>query len=197
MALTFLNNATQAFDILLLSGAGTGAIYLLRWFWWRINAWTELFAMISATIVAIILVFGIKENSLATNIIDHNTMRLLIAVGVTTIVWIVTTLVTKPEKKETLEEFYKLTKPGGPGWKKVVTTALNEGRNIAGNEFHKQWEMPLQLLMVFIGTIIIYASLFAIGNFVYGNTGQGFILLAVASLGTIFLFKSFNKMRAN
>lgn len=197
MALTFLNNATQAFDILLLSGAGTGAIYLLRWFWWRVNAWTELIAMITATIVAIILVFGIKENSLANSLIDHNTMRLLIAVGITTIVWIVTTLVTKPEKKETLEDFYKLTRPGGPGWKKVVMAASNEGRYIAGDEFHKKWEMPRQILMVFIGTIIIYSLLFAIGNFVYGNTGQGILLIVLASIGIFFLFKSFNKIRAN
>lgn len=197
MALTFLDNATQAFDILLLSGAGTGAIYLLRWFWWRVNAWTELIAMITATIVAIILVFGVEPNSLANSVIDHNTMRLLIAVGITTIVWIVTTLVTKPEKKEVLEEFYQLTKPGGPGWKKVVTNAIKEGKDIAGDEYHKKWEMPSQIFMVFIGTIIIYSSLFSIGNFVYGNTGQAIILLIVASLGTFLLFKSFNKMRAN
>ena len=99
VALFFLNNATQAFNILLLSGAGSGAIYLLRWFWWRINAWTEIVAMIGATIVAVILVFFVKDESIATKVLDGFTMKLLFAVTFTSIIWIVTTLVTKPESK--------------------------------------------------------------------------------------------------
>ena len=91
LALTVLENATQAFDILLLSGAGSGAIYLLRWFWWRINAWTEIAAMISATVVAFILVFFVPNESVATALIDGSTIKLLIAVTITTIVWILAT----------------------------------------------------------------------------------------------------------
>jgi hypothetical protein len=197
VSLFFLNNATQAFNILLLSGAGSGAIYLLRWFWWRINAWTEIIAMIGATIVAVILVFFIDDQTIATNVLDGFTMKLLIAVTLTSIIWIITTLVTKPENKQVLRDFYKLTNPGGPGWKKVVTDAAKDGEIINKKDLGKPWEMPIQILLVFIGCIVIYSSLFAIGNFVYGRTLYGFVLLIIAGIGTYFLFKSFNKLRAN
>jgi Na+/proline symporter len=197
LALFFLNNATQAFNILLLSGAGSGAIYLLRWFWWRINAWTEIIAMIGATIVAVILVFFVDDQTVATNVLDGFTMKLLIAVTLTSVIWIITTLITKPENKQVLRDFYKLTNPGGPGWKKVVTDAAKDGEIINKKDLGKPWEMPIQILLVFIGCIVIYSSLFAIGNFVYGRTLYGFILLTIAGIGTYFLFKSFNKLRAN
>lgn len=197
VALFFLNNATQAFNILLLSGAGSGAIYILRWFWWRINAWTEIIAMIGATIVAVILVFFVDDNSIATKVLDGFTMKLLIAVTLTSVIWIVTTIVTKPESKEVLRSFYKLTHPGGPGWKRVIEEAKNDGEIINEADLGKAWEMPIQILLVFIGCVVIYSSLFAIGNFVYGETLYGFILLTIACIGTYFLFKSFTKLRAN
>lgn len=197
VALFFLNNATQAFNILLLSGAGSGAIYLLRWFWWRINAWTEIIAMIGATVVAIILVFFIDDAIVATNILDGFTMKLIIAVTITSIIWVITTIITKPENKEVLRSFYKLTHPGGPGWRRIVNEAAKDGDIINEKELGKPWEMPIQILLVFIGCIVIYSSLFAIGNFVYGKNLYGFILLTIAGIGTYFLFKSFNKLRAN
>ncbi|PLX15031.1 MAG: Na+:solute symporter [Marinilabiliales bacterium] len=197
VALFFLNNATQAFNILLLSGAGSGAIYLLRWFWWRINAWTEIVAMIGATVVAIILVFFIDDARVATNVLDGFTMKLLIAVTTTSCIWIITTLITKPENKNVLRDFYKLTNPGGPGLKKVVEDAKIDGEIINEKDLGKPWEMPIQILLVFIGCVVIYSSLFAIGNFVYGKTLYGFILLTIAVIGTYFLFKSFKKLRAN
>ncbi|MBU8892895.1 MAG: Na+:solute symporter [Bacteroidales bacterium] len=197
VALFFINNATQAFNILLLSGAGSGAIYLLRWFWWRINAWTEIIAMIGATVVAIILVFFVDDASVATRILDGFTMKLILAVTVTSVIWVVTTMVTKPENKTVLRSFYKLTNPGGPGWKKVISDAAKDGEIINEKDLGKPWEMPIQVLLVFIGCIVIYSSLFAIGNFVYGEILYGFILLTIASIGTYFLFKFFNKLRAN
>jgi len=197
VALFFLNNATQAFNILLLSGAGSGAIYLLRWFWWRINAWTEIIAMIGATIVAVVLVFFVEDTSVATKVLDGFTMKLLIAVTITSVIWILTTLITSPENKNVLRTFYKLTHPGGPGWKRIIEEAKNDGEIINEKELGKSWEMPIQILLVFIGCIVIYSSLFAIGNFVYGKTLYGFILLMIAGIGTFFLFRSFNKLRAN
>ena len=197
LSLTFLDNATEAFNILLLSGAGSGAIYLLRWFWWRINAWTEIVAMIVATVNGVILVVFVEDAALATKNLDGFTMKLLIAVGCTTIAWITTTFLTKPESKETLRSFYRLTLPGGPGWKKVVEEAEADGDMINEGNEGKPWEMPIQLLLVFVGCVVIYSSLFSIGSFLYGNvlTALGMLLLAI--LGTIFLFKSFGKLRAN
>jgi len=196
-ALTFLNNATQAFDILLLSGAGSGAIYLLRWFWWRINAWTEIVAMIFATAFAVVLVFIVPDEAVVTTNLDAFTVKLLIAVTGTTIIWLVTTYVTKPERMETLYEFFMLTHPGGPGWKKVVQHAEKNGININEMEAGKKWEMPQQLLMVFIGIIVIYGALFAIGSFVYGNMLTGIITSIIAAVGTVFMFMLLDKLRVD
>lgn len=216
VALTFLEDATQAFNILLLSGAGSGLIYLLRWFWWRINAWSEISAMFIATLNAIILVFVVNDLVLADMFsgiyplpADYAEMgekalsstvfpiKLLIAVVATTIMWIATTFITKPESTETLRSFYRLTHPGGPGWKKVVDEAIEDNDPVDLADRGVAWEMPIQILLVFIGIIVIYSSLFSIGSFVYLKPLQGFILLGVALIGTFFLFKSFNKLRAN
>jgi len=198
LALFFLNNATQAFDVLLLSGAGTGAIYLLRWFWWRINAWTEIAAMITATISAIVLVFFVPDSSIQFWVLDGFTSKLLVAVFITTAVWIVTTFLTSPETKETLRTFYRKTRPGGPGWKKVVEEARAEGELIIDSrDDGRKWEMPLQILCVFIGAISIYSALFSIGSFVYLKPWLGSMFAVAAVAGTIFLFRAFGKLNAD
>ena len=198
LALFFLNNATQAFDVLLLSGAGTGAIYLLRWFWWRINAWTEIAAMITATISATVLVFFVPDSSIQFWVLDGFTSKLLVAVLITTVVWILTTFQTAPETKETLRTFYRKTRPGGPGWKKVLEEARKDGETVidSRDEFRK-WEMPLQVLCVFIGAVSIYSALFSIGSFVYAKPWLGTLLGLVAVAGTIFLFRAFDKLNAD
>jgi SSS family transporter len=192
LSLFFLNNATQAFNVLLLSGAGTGAIYLLRWFWWRINAWTEIVAMIVATVTAIVLVFFVSDEAIGGRVLDAFTVRLLIAVGLTTVTWLLTTFITSPESDDTLIKFYQRTHPGGPGWKSLVARAA--ARGIILEKEGKKWDMPLQLLCVFIGTIVIYSSLFSIGSFVYLKPLNGIILAVVAVAGTWFLFKSFTRI---
>ncbi len=197
LSLTLLDNATQAFNILLLSGAGSGAIYILRWFWWRINAWTEIVAMIVATIVGIILVVFVEDAAVATETLDGFTVKLLIAVSCTTIAWLATTFLTKPETQETLRSFYRLTRPGGPGWAKVIREAEADGDMIDEENDGKPWEMPIQILLVFIGCVVVYSSLFSIGSFLYGNLLTGGILFVVAIIGMWFLFKSFGKLRAN
>ncbi len=196
MSLTIMDNATQAFNILLLSGAGTGAIYLLRWFWWRINAWTEIVAMIVATVQAVVLVMFVTED-MSYGVLDDFTVKLLISLCGTTLAWLLTTFLTTPEKTETLRKFYKLTRPGGPGWKKVVDEARADGDPVDEKDNGKPWEMPVQLLCVFVGIVVIYASLFSIGSFVYKEMLQGSLLLAVALMGTFILFKLFNRLRAD
>ena len=198
LALFFLNNATQAFDVLLLSGAGTGAIYLLRWFWWRINAWTEIAAMVAATISAIVLVFFVPDSSIQFWVLDGFASKLLVAVLITTVVWILTTFLTAPETKETLRTFYRKTRPGGPGWKKVVEEARKDGETVIDSRDEgRKWEMPLQVLCVFIGAVAIYSALFSIGSFVYAKPWLGTLLGLVAVAGTIFLFRAFDKLNAD
>jgi len=192
LALTILENATQAFDILLLSGAGSGAIYLLRWFWWRINAWTEIAAMISATLVAFILVFFVPDEAVATELLDGATVKLLIAVFITTVVWVVTTFLTRPESNEVLINFCKIVHPGGPGWKKIVEEAKNSGDDsFLADEV---WDLPYGLLNVFLGCVGIYSALFSIGYFVYGNNGMGQILAGIFGLSIYFMIKTWPKL---
>jgi SSS family solute:Na+ symporter len=191
IALTVMENAQEAFNILLLSGAGSGAIYLLRWFWWRINALTEIIAMISATVVAIVLIFAIDDATLTTKYLDAFTVRLLIAVAATTVVWITTTLLTKPEKESTLINFYQKTRPGGPGWKRIAKKAYPDETNPTS------WAMPIQILNVFIGSITVYAALFGIGSLVYKEWTQASIFIGVTIVGTYIIFKLFHKLKAD
>ena len=123
-------------------------------------------------------------------------IKLLIAIVATSFAWILTTYLTVPERKETLRGFYRLTRPGGPGWRKVVENAREENDTIDDKDRGLVWEMPIQILCVFIGCITIYCSLFSIGSFVYGKPSQGAILAVIAAAGMFFLFKSFNKLRA-
>ena len=193
LSLTILDNATEAFNILLLTGAGSGAVYIMRWFWWRINAITEIITMVVATFVALILVLLVEDQQVETAILDGFTVKLLITVGIVTVSWIVTTLITKPENKEVLRAFYKLTIPGGPGWKKVVDAAIADG-DPCDDGHGVTWQMPKQILLVFIGCIIIYTSLFGIGGLVYGNIILGVGLLTMSSICAYLLFQIMSKL---
>lgn len=196
LSLYVLDNATQAFNILLLSGAGSGAIYILRWFWWRINAITEITAMVVATIVAFVLVLLVDDATVATSVLDGFTVKLLITVVIVTVAWLTATFITKPENDEVLRKFYQLTKPGGPGWKKVVDKAIDEGKPCDDGE-GVIWQMPLQVLLIFLGLIAVYSALFSIGMFVYGNYTSGLLIGGLSILGTIGIFKVFGKLKMN
>ena len=195
MATTILENATQAFDILLLSGAGSGAIYLLRWFWWRINAWTEIVAMASATIMAFVLVLLVPDAWVETYLLDAAAVKLLIAVSFTSLVWIATTYLTKPESMETLIRFYEQVQPGGPGWKKVIDAAEKQG--ILFSEEQKGWDLPQSLLSVALGTLGIYAALFSTGNFIYGKWAWGFGLMFISLTSSFLVIRLWRQLKIN
>ena len=193
MATTILENATQAFDILLLSGAGSGAIYLLRWFWWRINAWTEIAAMISATLVAFVLVLFVPNEAVETTLLDGASVKLLLAVSITTIVWMVVTYATRPESMEVLIAFYEKVHPGGPGWTMVIEEAERQG--LLFSQEKKTWDLPLSLLSVVLGTMGIYSALFSVGNFIYGKWMLGFILLSICMASSFLVIRLWNKLK--
>lgn len=195
MAMTILENATQAFDILLLSGAGSGAIYLLRWFWWRINAWTEIVAMASATIMAFVLVLLVPDAWVETSLLDAAAVKLLIAVSFTSLVWIATTYLTKPESMETLIRFYQQVQPGGPGWKKVIDAA--EKQDILFSEEQKGWDLPQSLLSVALGTLGIYAALFSTGNFIYGKWAWGLGLMFISLTSSFLVIRLWRQLKIN
>src|SRR5210317_116519 len=126
----FLTNALQLFDIILMFGAGTGLIFILRWFWWRINAWSEISAMIVSGVLSILFNFG----SLGTTFFGGDGLegifpswaKFPVVVLLTSIVWIAVTFLTSPEREETLDRFYKQTQPGGPGWKTQQEKAISK-----------------------------------------------------------------------
>ncbi len=200
-----LTNAKQLFDILLMFGAGTGSVYILRWFWWRINAWSEISVMFAAAIVSLVLTFSSlgdslfgysNENGMLIEGIFPSWSRFLAIVLVTTIVWVVTTLLTKPEDKEVLNSFYKKTQPGGPGWKKVIEQARLDHIDIIEND-DKKWAVPSGILAMILGCILVYSSMFATGNWIYGEYPLAIGLTVVVALSGFLLAKVWNRMKSN
>ena len=121
----YLNNSLQAFGIILQIGAGTGLIFILRWFWYRINVYSELTAMIVSFLVALGFEFVFPNNFSVEE-------KLIIGVTITTICWLAVTFITPPSNIETLQNFYKKIQPGGPGWKKIIDISESIGIIIVG-----------------------------------------------------------------
>ena len=164
-----LDTARQTFDLLLSVGAGTGLIYLLRWFWWRINAWSEVAAMASSFVIAVgFFVAGKTGHALPTHI------SLVLTIAVTTLVWLAATFLTKPTDRGTLLSFYKRVRPAGPGWRSVrAETGVASSPD----------SLPQAFLGWILGCVFVYAALFGAGSVLYGRTALAtfWIILFVAS----------------
>ena len=160
-----LDSARQSFNLLMSIGAGTGLIYLLRWFWWRINAWSEIAAMASSFVVSIGF-FAAQKSGVA---IDATTV-LLVTIAVTSVVWVTTTYFTEPTDAATLDRFYARVRPPGPGWR-----AVRERAGLGPSPD----SLADSLLGWVLGCAFIYAALFGSGSFVYGRWPQGMVWLAV------------------
>ena len=159
-SLTFaLDTAAESFQLILGIGAGTGLLYLLRWFWWRVNAWSEVAAMVSSFLVALGFFIAKKSGHAVPA-----TESLIITVVTTTIVWVATAFLTPPTDRETLLAFYRKVRPAGPGWREI--RALS-GVTAAPDS------LPQALLGWVLGCTFIYAALFGTGSFLYGRTAQG------------------------
>ena len=169
-----LTNAGQAFSLLLLLGAGTGLIYILRWFWWRINAYTEIVAMISSLIISIY--FSFIHDGLGICILE-GWQKLVIGALLTTIIWIIATFVTPPDDDVTLQKFVNKVNPGGPGWSRFTSPSS------------ESWPVPKGILSMVLGCIAVYGSLLGTGQFIYGHSNSSIILFSVALLASISLFK--------
>ncbi len=193
LALT-LTNALQLFDIILMFGAGTGLIFILRWFWWRINAWSEISAMIVSGLLSILFNFG----SLGTTFFGGDGLegifpswaKFPLVVLLTSIVWIAVTFLTSPEKEETLDRFYKQTQPGGPGWKVQQDKAIAEGQI----KF-QEWSVPSGILAMILGAILVYGCMFATGNWIYGNYTLASGLTLVVIVSGVLLFKVWKTLK--
>lgn len=162
-----LTDAGQAFNLLLLIGAGTGGLFILRWFWWRINAWTELVAMGGSLIVAGYFTF-VHDGLDIVELAAHE--KLIWGSLLTTLVWVVATYLTPPESDKTLSSFVAKVNPGGPGWKRWATA-----------EATAPWPVPRGILSMVLGCTGVYAALIATGSWLYGDASTAMILLAVAA----------------
>ena len=190
-----LTNALQLFDVILMFGAGTGLIFILRWFWWRINAWSEITAMFVSGFVSIILNFTTLGQLLFSETgILPSYYKFPMVVLFTTVVWVLVTLFTNPDSSETLINFCKKTNPGGTGWKKIKNEALK--KNIVFNdESEKGWSVPLGIICMMLGCFAVYSILFSTGYFIYGEINNGITFLVIGLSFAIFLKHNWNKLK--
>lgn len=179
----YMNRITSGWELIMSLGAGTGLVYILRWYWWRVNAWSEISAMAAALVVSLSLQYFV--------VFDSSTplgfaWTILTTVGVTTLVWLVATFTTSPETTERLEGFYRLVRPSGPGWRPVAkAVGLAERRGeIASNLFN--WAL---------GVALIYSALFAIGAFIFAQWTRALIFAAMALVCGVLVFWNLNRTR--
>lgn len=182
-----LTSAYDAFQILLSIGAGTGSIFILRWFWWRINAFSEITGMIVSFILALLLNKNIGPEIL-TSIPDE--YKLVLSVVVTTLAWVLVTLLTKPTDYKTLVSFFNLVKPYGKGWNGLKRQAENKGDKLEATI----GRFSIDLLALFLGIVMVYAALFSVGMFIYGEIMTASILLVIVLVSIFMLRKTWKKL---
>lgn len=187
-----LENAVQAFHLLLLVGAGTGLLFLLRWFWWRVTAASEISAMISASVVGLaVTLYGIHAPEAWWT--PPNWGNLLITAGVTTVVWITVAFLGPQTDERILRNFYCRVQPGGPGWREVVSRAKTDGEEI---QTGGDWTVPFAILCTVAGSIAVYSALFATGFWIYGQPVLASLLTLIAIALGIFVFKGWRRVAA-
>jgi Na+/proline symporter len=172
----YLDSIAGAWKLLLVTGAGTGGVLLLRWYWWRVNAWSEISAMLTAFAVSLALQLGWKMDSDQP---EQFAWIMIITVGITTVTWLATTLLTAPEPMPVLEAFYRRVHPSRAGWGPVAArlSSVRADANIAAD-----------LADWVAGCVLIYSALFGTGNLLLGRTLAGVGMLAVAAGSGLFLY---------
>ena len=177
-----LDTVKGAWEFLLALGSGTGLVLILRWYWWRVNAWSEISAMIVSAVVSL----AVHPFIVARYPVDDQrivAVTMLVTIVVSTVVWLAVTYMTKPEPDETLDAFYLRVRPGGPGWRRV-SERLGLGReSIPGGAL--AWTNWLA------GIIAVYSSLFGIGKIIFGEVGTGAVLLVIAVIAFAWIARSF------
>ncbi len=191
-----MQNAKTSFDILLQIGAGTGLLYILRWFWWRVNAWSEISAMLISFAVACFFLPGVAGNQVSAmlenagmfRLMDYSAWKLIIGILITTVGWITVTLLTPPESQSVLEKFCSKIRAGGPGWRKIELASATP--NAAAG-----WDVPAGILCMMIGCLAVWSALFGIGYSLYGRFTLGVALLGIALAATIVLMKMVGRIK--
>lgn len=182
----FLTSIEGTWRFLLALGAGTGLVLILRWYWWRINAWSEISAMIASLVVSVVLWFAVGLDP------DDPTQWawiMLATAGISTVVWVAVTFLTKPEDDEVLRSFYLRVRPGGRGWRPISETLGLGGEPIDGG--------PLNWTNWVAGVVSVYSSLFGVGQLIFGRTWPGLGLLGVAVVCFWWIARNLRPSRAS
>jgi Na+/proline symporter len=179
----YMESIGGAWKLLLVTGAGTGTVLLLRWFWWRINAWSEVSAMICAAVVSIFLQLVLKWDS--DRPVDFAYV-MIVTVGITSVVWIAVTILTRPEPIDKLVAFYRRVRPEGPGWNGIAAQAEL-------SEEHAQGRLSLQIMNWILGCALIYGSLFGIGKLIFKEWGAGLLFLLVAIVAGVLISRNLSR----
>ncbi len=179
-----LSSVEQAWKFLLAMGAGTGLVLILRWYWWRINAWSEISAMVASLITSLIAFQTIPQRFAAGDPNADATI-MLVTVAVSTVVWVSVTYLTAPEPDSVLEPFYRRVRPGGAGWSRISQQTGFGREGIAGGAL--AWTNWIA------GVVAVYATLFGIGKLIFGDFVPGMIMLAIAAGAFAWIAKSFRQ----
>ncbi len=179
-----LDTIAAAWKFLLALGSGTGLVLILRWYWWRINAWSEISSMIASLIVSVTAIALIKGRFPAGDL-RADAWVMLVTVAVSTVVWLSVTFLTKPEPDAVLERFYRRVRPGGPGWARISERAGFGREGIPGGAL--AWTNWIA------GIVAVYSSLFGIGKVVFGEYVEGVALLVLAVAAFAWIARSFRE----
>ena len=174
-----LDTAKDAFDIILQVGAGTGLLYLVRWYWWRVNAWCEIVAMVSSFVTSLIILALVRSG---TAISTH--AALLSTIAVTTICWLLTAYFGPQTDRAVLKSFYRKVRPVGPGWS-AIRAELGPLTDDGGSREN----IPLALIGWVAGCTAIWSGLFVVGNFLYGRIGYALVLTAIFIVSGLTVIK--------
>lgn len=204
----FMQSALYAFNILLQIGAGTGLLFLLRWFWYRINPFSEITAMVVSFLVAISFLFlsnyhdsqiqqlvsiGYDRAVAIAEVRPFKTYeQLIIGVSITTVSWLTVTFLTRPSDIRVLESFYRRVKPGGMGWEPVIHYAEEQGRTISADD--QKSDLPYGLIAMIFGCIAVYSILFATGYWIYSEHGPAIFFSVTGIVSSYVLLKIWKKM---
>jgi SSS family solute:Na+ symporter len=177
---TQLDSIKQAWGLVITASAGLGTVLILRWYWWRINAWSELAATLTPIFLVILVLFGVE----VPGITEPFPINLFSVVAITSVVWIIATFITKPSDPATLDTFFQRVRPGGPGWKQVALR----------NPSVKPDSGLLPLAMDWIaGVVLVYMTLFGVGHLLLGSYLNAILCLGLAAAAAWFIYWDLNK----
>jgi solute:Na+ symporter, SSS family len=172
----YQTSVSDAWKLLLAIGAGTGSVQILRWFWWRLNAWSEVSAMGASLVVSLFLQSVLKLN---TSDPRQFGITVLITVAVSTVTWLAVTFLTRPEPEQVLLTFYRRVRPNAAFWGPIARKATDTPPVRDGTANFLDW---------IAGCLMVYLVLFGVGKIIFGELGLGLVFLAGSAAAAVFLY---------